>query len=61
MNPSNGLANRLPFLPRATIQLRVYLRVLIAQRGPCTVKYRSRFEPDEVIEEEELPAAVAVT
>lgn len=32
-----------------------------AQRGPCTVKYRPRFEPDEVIEEEAgLPAEVAV-
>lgn len=31
-----------------------------AQRGPCVVKYRPRSEPDEVIEEEALPTAVAV-
>lgn len=32
-----------------------------AQRGPCTVKYRPRFEPNEVIEEEAgFPARMAL-
>lgn len=32
-----------------------------ARRGPCVVKYRPRFEPDEVIEEEAAPPQVAVS